>query len=83
MLPRKEPHAAIQAGPPPAPVILSASFVREYVINDETLRLDALIGEDGMTTAAFIDQFWPALDSDLYPGAFPFLTEAGHPGNKM
>ncbi len=28
-------HAAIQAGKPPAAVIMSANFVREYVINDE------------------------------------------------
>ena len=54
-------HAAIQAGKPPAAVIMSANFVREYVINDEIVRLDRLISKDGMTETAFMEQFWPAL----------------------
>ena len=33
-------HAAIQAGKPPAAVIMSANFVREYVINNEVVQLD-------------------------------------------
>jgi len=32
-------HAAIKAGKPPAAVIMSANFVREYVINDEIVQL--------------------------------------------
>jgi sn-glycerol 3-phosphate transport system substrate-binding protein len=63
-------HAAIQAGKPPAAVIMSANFVREYVINDEIVQLDGLIGKDGMTEAAFMDQFWPALRLNA--------TEEGH-----
>lgn len=54
-------HAAIQAGKPPAAVIMSANFLREYVINDEIEPLDPLIAKDGKTPAAFMDQFWPAL----------------------
>src|ERR1700677_3597503 len=46
-------RAAIQAGRPPAAVIMSANFVREYVINDEVVQLDRLIEKDGMTEAAF------------------------------
>ncbi|HEY0182033.1 MAG TPA: ABC transporter substrate-binding protein, partial [Rhodopila sp.] len=63
-------HAAIQAGKPPAVVIMSANFVREYVINDEIVQLDRLIEQDGMTEAAFMDQFWPALRLNA--------TEDGH-----
>src|ERR1700733_10002704 len=47
-------RAAIQAGKPPAVVIMSANFVREYVINDEIVSLDRLIEKDGMTEAAFM-----------------------------
>jgi sn-glycerol 3-phosphate transport system substrate-binding protein len=63
-------HAAIQAGKPPAAVIMSANFVREYVINDEIVDLDALIRKDGQTPDAFISQFWPALKLNA--------TEQGH-----
>jgi sn-glycerol 3-phosphate transport system substrate-binding protein len=63
-------HAAIQAGKPPAAVIMSANFVREYVINDEIVQLDRLIAQDGMTEAAFMEQFWPALRLNA--------TENGH-----
>jgi sn-glycerol 3-phosphate transport system substrate-binding protein len=63
-------HAAIQAGKPPAAVIMSANFVREYVINDEIVDLDALIRKDGQTPDAFIGQFWPALKLNA--------TEQGH-----
>jgi sn-glycerol 3-phosphate transport system substrate-binding protein len=63
-------HAAIQAGKPPAVVIMSANFVREYVINDEIVRLDRLIEKDGMTEAVFIEQFWPGLRLNA--------TEQGH-----
>lgn len=54
-------HAAIQAGKPPAVAIMSANFVREYVINDEIESLDRLIRQDGLTTTDFMDRFWPAL----------------------
>jgi sn-glycerol 3-phosphate transport system substrate-binding protein len=63
-------HAAIQAGKPPAAVIMSANFVREYVINDEIVDLDGLIRKDRQTPDAFIDQFWPALKLNA--------TEQGH-----
>ena len=54
-------HAAIAAGKPPAAVIMSANFVREYVINDEVTAFDDLIAHDGQTPAGFMDGFWPAL----------------------
>jgi sn-glycerol 3-phosphate transport system substrate-binding protein len=54
-------HAAIAAGKPPAAVIMSANFVREYVINDEIVQLDGLIQKDGQTADQFMTQFWPAL----------------------
>ena len=63
-------HAAIQAGKPPAAVIMSANFVREYIINDEIVQLDGLIEKDGQTPDAFIGQFWPALKLNA--------TEQGH-----
>jgi sn-glycerol 3-phosphate transport system substrate-binding protein len=63
-------HAAIQAGKPPGAVIMSANFVREYVINNEVVQLDDLIRKDGQTPAQFMDQFWPALR--------PNATDQGH-----
>jgi sn-glycerol 3-phosphate transport system substrate-binding protein len=54
-------HAAIQAGKPPAAVIMSANFVREYVINNEVVQLDPLIRKDGQTPERFMELFWPAL----------------------
>ncbi len=63
-------HAAIAAGKPPAAVIMSANFVREYVINDEIESLDPLIAKDGQTPDQFIGQFWPALKLNA--------TEQGH-----
>ena len=54
-------RAAIQAGKPPAVVIMSANFIREYVINNDTIDLDPLITKDGKTAADFMGQFWPAL----------------------
>jgi sn-glycerol 3-phosphate transport system substrate-binding protein len=54
-------RAAVQAGRPPAAVIMSANFIREYAINDDAIPLDALIAKDGQTPTAFMDQFWPAL----------------------
>jgi sn-glycerol 3-phosphate transport system substrate-binding protein len=63
-------RAAIQAGHPPGAVIMSANFVREYVINDEATSLDDLIAGDKQTSAEFMDQFWPALKLNA--------TEGGH-----
>lgn len=61
-------HAAIKAGKPPAVVIMSANFVREYVINDEAVKLDDLIAKDGQTDAQFMSQFWPALKLNAMDG---------------
>ncbi len=63
-------HAAIQAGRPPAAVIMSANFVREYVIGNEIVAFDDLIRKDGQTPAGFMDQFWPALRANA--------TDQGH-----
>jgi sn-glycerol 3-phosphate transport system substrate-binding protein len=54
-------RAAIQAGRPPAAVIMSANFIREYAINHDAIPLDDLIAKDGQTPTRFMDQFWPAL----------------------
>jgi sn-glycerol 3-phosphate transport system substrate-binding protein len=47
-------------------VIMSANFVREYVINGDVDPFDPIIEKggtekDGQTAAQFFDQFWPAL----------------------
>ena len=60
-------RSAIQAGRPPGAVIMSANFVREYVINDEIIPLDPLLGT---AAADFMDRFWPALRTNA--------TENGH-----
>jgi sn-glycerol 3-phosphate transport system substrate-binding protein len=54
-------RAAIKAGKPPAAVIMSANFVREYVINGDVDPWDALIERDGKTATVYFDNFWPAL----------------------
>lgn len=55
-------RAAIKAGKPPAAVIMSANFVREYFINDEVDPFDPFVAKDGKTAAAYFDEtFWPAL----------------------
>jgi sn-glycerol 3-phosphate transport system substrate-binding protein len=46
---------------------MSANFVREYVINDEAITLDPLLGE---SADAFMARFWPALRENA--------TENGH-----
>ena len=61
-------HAAIAAGRPPAAVIMSANFVREYVIQDQVMAFDALIKRDGQTVAGFMDGFWPALRMNAMEG---------------
>jgi sn-glycerol 3-phosphate transport system substrate-binding protein len=54
-------RAAIKAGKPPAAVIMSANFVREYVINGDIDPFDPIIEKNAKSTAEFFDQFWPAL----------------------
>ncbi len=54
-------RAAIAAGRSPACAIMSANFVREYVIDDAAIPLDPLIARDNTTPNAFMDKFWPAL----------------------
>lgn len=54
-------RAAIKAGRPPGAVIMSANFVREYVINGDVDPFDPLIEKAGTTPSAYIDTFWPAL----------------------
>src|ERR1700722_20782185 len=54
-------RAAIKAGKPPGAVIMSANFVREYVINDEVVSFDELIAHDGQSPAQFMAGVWPAL----------------------
>jgi sn-glycerol 3-phosphate transport system substrate-binding protein len=54
-------RAAIKAGHPPAVVIMSANFIREYVINNDAIPLDDLIKASGSTNADFMAHFWPAL----------------------
>jgi sn-glycerol 3-phosphate transport system substrate-binding protein len=54
-------RAAIKAGKPPAAVIMSANFVREYVINGDVDPFDPIIEKDGKTPSEFFDNFWPAL----------------------
>jgi sn-glycerol 3-phosphate transport system substrate-binding protein len=54
-------RAAIKAGRPPGAVIMSANFVREYVINGEIDPFDPLIEKAGDKPAAFMDRFWGAL----------------------
>jgi len=49
---------------------MSANFIREYVINNQTIALDDLIRQDGQTPDQFMAQFWPALKLNA--------TEDGH-----
>lgn len=63
-------RAAIQAGRPPAAVLMSANFIREYVINQEVTDLGPLIAKGGQTPDQFIGQFFPAVR--------PNAMEAGH-----
>ena len=46
-------RAAIKAGKPPAAVIMSANFVREYVINGDVDPFDPIIEKDGKTAGCF------------------------------
>lgn len=54
-------RAAIKAGKPPGAVIMSANFVREYVINGDVDPFDPIIEKEGKTPAQYFDAFWPAL----------------------
>lgn len=63
-------RAAIQAGRPPAVVLMSANFIREYVINGQAIDLSRLIAADGKTDDQFIGQFFPAVRANA--------TEGGH-----
>jgi sn-glycerol 3-phosphate transport system substrate-binding protein len=63
-------RAAIAAGKPPAAAIMSANFVRQYVIAGQADSFDPLIKADGDTPDAFMDKFWPALRTNA--------TEDGH-----
>ena len=63
-------RAAIQAGHPPGAVLMSANFIREYVINHDAIPLDTLIAKDGKTPDQFMAEFWPALKLNA--------TEQGH-----
>jgi sn-glycerol 3-phosphate transport system substrate-binding protein len=63
-------RAAITAGRPPALVLMSANFIREYVINNQAISLDPLITAGGQTPDQFIGQFFPAVRTNA--------TENGH-----
>lgn len=54
-------RAAMQGGRPPAVVLQSANYLRDYAINGEAMSLNPLIEKDGTTPTAFMGQFWPAL----------------------
>ena len=54
-------RAATQGGRPPAVVLQSANYLRDYAITKEAISLNPLIEKDGQTADGFMDQFWPAL----------------------
>jgi sn-glycerol 3-phosphate transport system substrate-binding protein len=54
-------RAAIKAGKPPAAVIMSANFVREYVINGDVDPFDPILEKGGQSPNDFFEQFWSAL----------------------
>jgi sn-glycerol 3-phosphate transport system substrate-binding protein len=54
-------RAAIRSGKPPGAVIMSANFVREYLINGEIDPFDPLIEKDGKIPVSYMEEFWPAL----------------------
>jgi sn-glycerol 3-phosphate transport system substrate-binding protein len=49
-------------------VIVSANFVREYVINKEAIALDPLVEKDGTTPERVMPAFWPALRPNAMDG---------------
>jgi sn-glycerol 3-phosphate transport system substrate-binding protein len=56
--------AAIEAGKPPAAVIMSANFLTDLVIDKRIVAFDDLIKGDGTSNGAFIGQFFPALHAN-------------------
>ncbi len=63
-------RAAMAGGRPPAVVLMSANYIRDYAITGEASVLDGLIQRGNQTPDQFMDQFWPALRSNA--------VEAGH-----
>ncbi len=63
-------RAAMAGGRPPAVVLMSANYIRDYAITGEASMLDGLIQRGNQTPDQFMDQFWPALRSNA--------MEAGH-----
>lgn len=63
-------RAAMAGERPPAVVLMSANYIRDYAITGEAMALDPLIGAGHRTNEQFMDQFWPALRSNA--------VEAGH-----
>ena len=62
-------RAAIKAGKPPGAVIMSANFVREYVINGEVDPFDPYFEKGGTTASAYFDgSFWSALKPNAVIG---------------
>ena len=64
-------RAAMGGGRPPAVVLQSANYIRDFAIAGEAIPLDPLIAErEHETPVQFMDRFWPALRSNA--------VEAGH-----
>lgn len=63
-------RAAMAGERPPAVVLMSANYIRDYAIAGEAIALDPLIAAGRQTPEQFMDQFWPALR--------PNAVEAGH-----
>lgn len=54
-------RAAIKAGHPPAVALMSANFIRNYVITHSAMPLDGLIRAQGQTDGGYMARFFPAL----------------------
>jgi len=68
-------RAAMQGGRPPAVVLQSANYIRDYAINNETISLDGLIAEDGgASPTAYMDRFWPALRPNAMDGGHVYAV---------
>lgn len=63
-------RSAMAGERPPAVVLMSANYIRDYAIAGEAIALDPLIGAGHQTNEQFMEQFWPALRSNA--------VEAGH-----
>lgn len=57
-------RAAMAGERPPAVVLMSANYIRDYAITGEAIALDPLIHAGRQTNDEFMDQFWPALRSN-------------------